>query len=473
VFTAFLLCDFLFTTPCTHMKQTFRSLSILVLALCFWNIASSPASAQTLYDFTALDRLLQDSVAKISGTGGGYTLVLIKDGREIYNKTFTQPGKMYSADRPVPIASASKWLSAGVVMGMVDAGTWKLDDSAGKFLSYAIGDKARMTVRQMFSMTSGIAEDGNSVEDDILRNSAITMDSAVRAILALPLATQPGGSMAYGGRGMQVTGRCAEVASKLNLPTGEAWDTLFARYVSRPLGMRFTFFTNANNPGVAGSAVSSANEYKLYLQMLLNGGVWNGKRILSESIINEMKRDQTRGAPILYSPYAALAPFVPGVDKNTRYALGHWREVVDAATGDVLESSSQGAFGFSPWIDWRRNLVGVFSVQSQLRTVEPTYLRMKQIIRETLDRVTSVQASYSEPNITIAPNPASNFISVQGIEGAYILTLTNTLGQVVMMQRVEESPTTIDIFSLPTGLYFLRAQSQRRFIFTHPVYIQR
>lgn len=455
------------------MSAFFRSALVGAFVCCLWLALSNAALAQSSYNFSALDRLLQDSVAKISGTAGGYTLVLVKDGREIYNKTFTAPGKNFSGDRIVPIASASKWLSAGVVMGMVDDGTWRLDDSAGKFLSYAIGDKARMTVRQMFSMTSGIAEDGNSVEDDILRNSAITLDSAARAILSLPLATTPGGSMAYGGRGMHVAGRCAEVASKLALPTGDAWDTLFARYVSRPLGLRLTFFVNAKNPGVAGSIVSSANEYKIYLQMLLNGGMWNGKRILSQSIINEMKRDQTGGVPILYSPYQSLAPFVPGVNRNTRYALGHWREVVDAASGEVLESSSQGAFGFSPWIDWRRNLVGVFSVQSQLFTVEPTYLRMKQIIRETLDRVTSVEAHPSEPNIVISPNPASNFISIQGIEGTYTLTLTNTLGQVVMTQRVEEPSATIGILALPAGLYFLRAQTQRNSIFTHLVHIQR
>jgi CubicO group peptidase (beta-lactamase class C family) len=261
---------------------------------------------------------------------------------------------------------------------------------------------------------------------------------------------------------MQTAGRCAEVASKLPLPSGEAWDTLFARYVSRPLGMRLTFFTNASNPGVAGNVVSSANEYKLYLQMLLNGGVWNGKRILSENIINEMKRDQTRGAPIVYSPYAALAPFVPGVDKNTRYALGHWREVVDAATGNVLESSSQGAFGFSPWIDWRRNVVGVFSVQSQLRTVEPTYLRMKQIIRETLDRVTSVQNN-DESLLHVSPNPVSTILHIEGSAAspgtASELVLMNVLGQTVLTKTIEQLPATLDVSSLPNGTYFLRIQA--------------
>ncbi len=440
------------------------------LCCCGIFFGGSRLFAQT-YNFSALDKLLQDSVAKISGTGGGYTLILIKDGREIYNKTFTAPNRMYSADRPVPIASASKWLSAGVVMGMVDDGTWKLDDSVGKFLSYATGDKARMTVRQMFSMTSGIREEGGSVDDEILRSSTITLDSAVRAILALPLATTPGGSMAYGGRGMHVAGRCAEVASKLTLPTGDAWDTLFARYVARPLGMRFTFFTNANNPGVAGSIVSSANEYKNYLQMLLNGGVWNGRRILSQSIINEMKLDQTRGAPILYSPYAVLAPFIPGIDRNTRYALGHWREVVDARNNEVLESSSQGAFGFSPWIDWRRNLVGVFSVQSQLVTVEPTYLRMKQLIRTALDAATSVQITDDAP-FRISPNPANEMLHIEGAEGASILTMTNVLGQTVMTWRDVQSPTTLDISSLPSGIYCLRIAT-RQLIRTQTIQVMR
>jgi CubicO group peptidase (beta-lactamase class C family) len=428
-----------------------RQITLFTIVLIF---TSARLFAQT-YNFSALDKLLQDSVVKISGLGGGYTLVLIKDGREIYNKTFMAPNRMYSADRLVPIASASKWLSAGVVMAMVDDGTWRLDDSAGKFLSYAAGDKARMTVRQMFSMTSGIREDGGSTGDDILRNSAITMDSAARAILALPLATPPGGSMAYGGRGMQVAGRCAEVASKVNLPSGEAWDTLFARYVARPLGMRFTFFTNANNPGVAGNVVSSANEYKVYLQMLLNGGVWNGKRILSQSIINEMKLDQTRGAPILYSPYAALAPFVPGVDKNTRYALGHWREVVDVASGEVMESSSQGAFGFSPWIDWRRNVVGVFSVQSQLISVEPTYLRLKQLVRTALDASTSVQSSDDE-QFRASPNPANDVLRIEGVEGASNFTISNILGQTVLMLPDVQMPAMLDVSSLPSGLYLLR-----------------
>jgi CubicO group peptidase (beta-lactamase class C family) len=434
-----------------------RQITLFAIVLIF---TSARLFAQT-YNFSALDKLLQDSVVKISGTGGGYTLVLIKDGREIYNKTFTAPNRNYSADRPVPIASASKWLSAGVVMGMVDDGTWKLDDSAGKFLNYITGDKARMTVRQMFSMSSGIRETGggDAVDDDILRNTTITLDSSVRAVLALPLLLRPGATIMYGGRGMQVAGRCAEVASRLQLPSGRAWDTLFAKYVTRPLGMRSTVFGGNDNPGIGGSVVSSANEYKIYLQMLLNGGVWNGRRVLSQSIINEMKLDQAPSARIISSPYAQQAPFTPGLDPTTRYALGHWREVVDAASGEVRESSSRGAFGFSPWIDWRRNMIGVFSVQSQGIVVTPTYLRMKQLIYAAVDGATSIQSRNSSNGaiLRISPNPAQNLVSVQGIEGASNLTITNMLGQTVLTLLGVQMPAMLDVSSLSTGIYFLQS----------------
>lgn len=447
------------------MILRFRSVITLALVLCFWVGARINTSAQSTYNFSALDRLLQDSLSKIAGLGGGYSLILFKDGREIYNKSFSLPGRNFTPDSRVSIASASKWLATGVIMRLVDDAVWRLDDSAGKYLPSLTGAQARMTIRQLFSMTSGINEDGNGVEDDILRNTAITLDSAVRAILAEPLRTAPGASLLYGGRGMQVAGRCAEIASRLPFPTGHVWDTLFARSVIVPLGMRSTSYdtplNRTDNPGIAGSIISTANDYAIYLQTLLNGGVWNGKRIFSQTILDEMKRDQTNGAPILYSPYAALAPFVPGVDSKTRYALGHWREIVDASTAEALESSSQGAFGFSPWIDWRRNLVGVFAVQSQLRTVEPTYLRMKALIRAAVDAATDVQQNTGNKAIRISPNPASETLHIENAETASELVLTNVLGQVVVQKTAVQMPAMLDVSSLPSGLYRLYVQTKQ------------
>jgi hypothetical protein len=106
-----------------------------------------------------------------------------------------------------------------------------------------------------------------------------------------------------------------------------------------------------------------------------------------------MKKDQTFGAPILYSPFALWKILNPSLDLDgtARYALGHWRERVDYSTDEVLESSSLGAFGFAPWIDWKRNLTGVFSVWSEGRVTVPTYITLKKAIRNSIDGISSIQ----------------------------------------------------------------------------------
>ncbi len=335
------------------------------------------------YDLSAVDQLMKDSVSAVSGFGGGYSLVIYKDGKIIYDKSYAAPGKTYSSDKVVPIASASKWLSAGVIMALVDQGKLSLNDSAGKFIPYFTGFKPRMTVRQLFSHTSGLGGDGEN--DTILSKKNITLDSSVQEIARVPLFFQPGNGMYYGGFGMQAAGRIAEIVSGIDLPSGLIFDTLFARTITRPLGMTKTNYDGlgaTDNPRLSGSIQSSALEYLQYLKMLLNQGVLDGKQILSAAAVNEMLKDQTNNAVIYYSPYMFYTHL--GVNAQTRYGIGNWREAVDSL-GNAVESSSQGRFGFSPWIDRKRNLAGVLSVFSELDAVMPTYLEMKRRIRAAID----------------------------------------------------------------------------------------
>ena len=400
------------------------------------------------YDFSLVDKILQDSLQNIAGIGGGCALVLMKDGKEIYSKSFSLPGKSYTVNKIVPIASSSKWLACGVVMGLLQDGIWTLEDSAGKYLPYIDGDKARMTIRQLFSMTSGIKEDGNGLEDSILRNNDISLDSAVKQILALPLATKPGGSMAYGGRGMHIAGRCAEIASGIPLETGQAWNSLFSKYVSTPLGLKVTQYLPGKNPGIAGSVASNAKEYSVYLQMMINNGKHADKQIISKEIISEMKKDQTFGAPIMYSPFALWKILNPSLDLDgkARYALGHWREIVDYSNDEVLESSSLGAFGFAPWIDWKRNLTGVFSVWSEGRVTVPTYITLKKAIRNSIDGISSIQND-SESTMMVQMN--NTVIFSEKVQSFTVYSLSGTVVQ--QSQSMEEW----DYTGLSNGLYMI------------------
>jgi hypothetical protein len=62
-----------------------------------------------------------------------------------------------------------------------------------------------------------------------------------------------------------------------------------------------------------------------------------------------------------------------------------WREKADAS-GHLLEASSQGALGFSPWIDFERNLGGVLSVRSSFSQALPDYLAVKDQIRRIVSK---------------------------------------------------------------------------------------
>ncbi len=75
--------------------------------------------------------------------------------------------------------------------------------------------------------------------------------------------------------------------------------------------------------------------------------------------------------------------------------------------------------------------------------------------------MTSVRDISEQSSVSIFPNPAQHLVSVQGVEGLSNLTLTNVLGQTVLMLRDVQTPATFDVSSLPNGMYFVRIQTNQ------------
>ena len=124
----------------------------------------------------------------------------------------------YSAGTRVPIASASKWLSALVIARLVEKNQMQWNDTIGEWMPDAPANKRDITLAQLFSHTSGLPGNETTV---CLSNRFITLDNCARQILALNLESTPGSSFSYGGNSMQVAGRLAEIAS------GKNWNLLF------------------------------------------------------------------------------------------------------------------------------------------------------------------------------------------------------------------------------------------------------
>jgi serine-type D-Ala-D-Ala carboxypeptidase/endopeptidase len=339
-------------------------------------IPNQPAPSSTIsrtttpdvYDFSSVDDLL----ARIARKHGGCALVVVKDEKVIYRKGFGSHGP----ERVIPVASASKWLAGALIMNLVDDGKLSLDDRVSRYLPEFTDSKSGITIRQLFAHSSGLPP-----EAGCRNNKRTTLEHCVNEIARMKLRAAPGEEFYYGGVSMQVGGRIAEIVS------GKSWNDLFVERIAAPLGMShsdFFAYGPTGNPRPAGDARSSADEYARFLQMILQRGSFDGKRILSEASVLELHKDQTGGARIAYTIYerhAALDESLP----LARYGIGVWREKADAS-GQLLEASSQGALGFSPWIDFERNLAGVLSVGNSFSRALPDYLAVKDEIRRTVSK---------------------------------------------------------------------------------------
>ena len=340
------------------------------LALLLTLLAALPAAAQPDPHLATVDALIADSLAQI---GGGAVVLVLQEGEVFHRRAYGT----FTPETIVPTASAAKWFSGAVIASLVGDGTLALDDSLATFFPALTGEKRQITVRQLFSHTSGIlgSEAGRV---PCLWNPATTLAACANAILALPLAHAPGAAFDYGPHSMQVAGRVAEIAA------GQPWTQLFADRIAAPLGLVRTGYTSQTNPWIGAGMYTSADETVRFLQMVLDGGLYDGARVLPAEMVDAMLADQTGGAPVAYSPLDAYAGY-PGLPPTEHlYGLGVWREQI-GTDGTLLEGSSLGATGVAPWIDPERRVAGVLLVQDVLPDVMGTYLDLKRIVRATAD----------------------------------------------------------------------------------------
>lgn len=307
--------------------------------------------------------------AVVKGGVPGVTAIVMRDGRLLYR---LDVGGI-DADTRYPVASASKWMTAALLMTVVDEGKLSLDEPVSKHLPVFQGTPGEITLRQLLAQTSG----EGSLKDlvDIRQDPRITLAASAAEIAARPLQDPPGQVFKYGGPGFQVAGALAEAV------TGQRWSELFAQRIAQPLGMTHTVWKHLPdrsvppeqtlNPLLQGGVVTSAEDYMKFLGMLARGGTVDGRRILSTQAVEAMETAQTLGKPMAYLP--------PGGVPGTAYALGNWCETWNADRRCTMVSSP-GAFGTFPWIDRGSGLYGIFFLRDRFPNVSAQLLKARAAI---------------------------------------------------------------------------------------------
>ena len=332
----------------TPSVKHFCVLTCISLCIVFWKqpwmVRSSIKDSR--YDFSVVKQKIQNWVD--SGYYTGASILVAKDDKVIYQQYFGN----YHAGTVAYIASAGKWLAAATIAAVVDDGRLHWDDKVKKWLPECTGPKGEATLRQLLSHTAGYPDYQPAGKRP---DNYQTLKESVAQIVGLPADTLPGTKFKYGGLAMQVAGRMAELA------TGKDWETLFQEKIAQPLHMQLTHFTPVDetpghNPMIAGGARAGLQDYANFLSMIINNGVFQGKRVLSVKAIQEMQADQVGAAKVSAGEYVEKAR---SSTRKDIYGLGEWREEVNAKGQATLISSPSWA-GAYPWIDKTNNVCGFF-----------------------------------------------------------------------------------------------------------------
>ncbi len=238
------------------------------------------------------------------------------------------------------IASMSKPITATAFMMLVDEGKVNVDDPVEKYLPeyknqwLAVEEdkehlllrrpKQKILVRHILSHTSGLPAT-SLIEQPTL--DLLRLRDAVLSYTLTPLKTEPGTKYSYSNAGINTAGRIIEVVS------GMPYEEFLQKRLFDPLGMTDTTFwpseaqlkrlaksyklkkdgsaleeetvtqlryplnDRSRQPMPAGGLFSTTADTLRFCQMILSGGVYKGRRYLSEAALKQMTSLQTGDLP--------------------------------------------------------------------------------------------------------------------------------------------------------------------------------
>jgi CubicO group peptidase (beta-lactamase class C family) len=315
------------------------------------------------------------------------------------------------------IASMSKPVTSVAAMILYEEGKLTLGDPVSKYIPAFANAKVlvtnganpqgpelrpaqrQITIRDLLTHRSGLSYGfaNSGPVGDAYRRAGVTdgiapadfsLAQGIDRLAAQPLVQEPGSAFHYG-LSIDVLGRVIEIVS------GQSLDQFMREHIFEPLGMRDTYFwvpdekvariaipytlpldqplrpirnpESVGNVNMAGAGsrgsryysggaglYSTALDYARFLQMLLNGGILDGVRILGPKTVELMTVSHTND----------LGPNVGGAGRG--FGLGF--NVVDdlgatAASGSLGTYAWGGIYGTTFWVDPRENLLAIAMIQ--------------------------------------------------------------------------------------------------------------
>ncbi len=348
------------------------------------------------YDFSAIGPEMEDFLQQSATATGASIIVVHRDYGTVHKEAFGD----HTLDTIALIASASKLLSAGVLMTQYDDGTLDLEEPVSSYIAECEA-RPGITAAHLLSNTSGmpglidtIANLAGSKllcqfdQTDTLQNCAKTICSADLAGDLQP----PGTAVRYGGAQWTLAGGLAEVLS------GKSFEQLLTERFIEPCGLgtlRYgnhyaeaflngdllnypSFFQNdpanipeTQNPQIEGGAMCNLDDYATILLMHLRDGKCGDTQVLSREAVEQMRVDrlaEVTDATMMGVPIEA-------------YGFGWWIEPENEIYTDP------GMYGAVPWIDLKRGYGAYISLETNFVDGTALQARIRPLVEQAFDAV--------------------------------------------------------------------------------------
>jgi CubicO group peptidase (beta-lactamase class C family) len=359
-----------------------------------------------------LERLGENLQAYVDrGEMAGSVAIIVRHGKVAYLEAFGQQdieaGREMATDSIFRVASQTKAIVTTAIMMLQEEGKLLISDRLANYIpefaqttvavaredgGYDIETGRAITLRHLITHTSGISYgtgpasaewDKAGFQQWYFADKDEPIAKTVARMASLPLDAQPGERWIYG-YNIDILGAVVEKVS------GMALDAYLQSHIFDPLSMNNTHFylpndkrdqftavygrtrggklTRAEDSGAwagqgayvdgprtsfSGGAglLSTASDYARFLQMLLNGGTLDGRRLLSPTTVKLMGQN-----------HMGDIPFRPGQGFGLGFSV-----VTDAGErgvpGSVGEFGWGGAYHSTYWVDPVNDLLVVYLTQ--------------------------------------------------------------------------------------------------------------
>ena len=165
----------------------------------------------------------------------GATILIVRDDAVVFTRSYG----LRDVERSSPadehtryeIGSITKQFTAAAILQLKEAGKIDLDAPVATYLPFA-PHAGELTVRQLLTHTSGLADYTDAPNFDTLAATPATFDRVLSQIAGKPLGFTPGSAFAYSNTNYLALGRIIERAS------GQTWEAYVQQHLFLPAGMR-------------------------------------------------------------------------------------------------------------------------------------------------------------------------------------------------------------------------------------------